>query len=97
MKAITLDRYNMDRRLRDLVDRVDDIDTALGRTPDVADGGIASAVIALITSAGAEAVGLAADSTRELAAVAADVLDDLGRTEQEVVETLRDLERQVAG
>jgi hypothetical protein len=95
MSTIAIDRYNMDRRLTDLVDCVDDVDTVLGRTPGVADGGIASAAIALVTSAAAESVGLAADATRALAAIADDVLDDLSLTEQQVTEALQDLERQV--
>jgi hypothetical protein len=95
MSRISVDRYNMDRRLRDLVDRTDDMDRELGRTPNVPDGGIASASIALITSAASEAVGLAADSIRALSAITHDVLSDQALTEQKITESITALEKEV--
>ncbi|WP_053353775.1 hypothetical protein [Leucobacter musarum] len=95
MTEISIDRVNMERRLNEVIDRVDTADAAIGRLPDAPDGGIASTFIAFITSAGVEAAGLTADTARALSVIAIDVIDDMDNTDVEIADELRDLEAEL--
>lgn len=92
MTEIYLDRYNMERRLGEVLERVDALDSAVGKLPDAPDGGIATSFITFIASAGAEASGLAADTARALSAIAIDVIEDLSNTDAEIAAQLKQLE-----
>lgn len=93
MSEIYLDRTGMELRLNTVVDRIDEVDAALGKMPAVPDGGIASSMMAFIASAGAEAAGLAANTARLLSAVAMDVLEDMSATDTRIAQELREMEK----
>ena len=93
--VISLDRDGMERRLVDVVTRVDAADSAIGKLPPNPDAGIASAFVSFITSAGAEAAGLAADLPRVLCGVAQEVIEDLANTDHEIAEQLREVEKEL--
>jgi hypothetical protein len=95
MTDISIDRVSMDKRMKEQVSDAADIDAPLGRMPPAVDGGIASAMIGFLVSAGAEAAGLVTDSHRALAAIASDVLDDLSLTEDEAVAELKKLHDEI--
>ncbi|WP_449283328.1 hypothetical protein [Leucobacter sp.] len=95
MTHIYLDRESMERRLADVIERVDAADTAIGGMPDTPDAGIATSLVAFIASAGAEASGLAADTARALSAIAIDVIDDMSNTDSMIAEQLREVEREL--
>lgn len=67
---------------------------AVCRPPDA---GIATSIIALIASAGAEAAGVANDATRGLSAITNDVLDDMTVKNEEIADHIRDIEEELDG
>ena len=95
MTEISVAREAVAEELAGLLDVVDEVDRAIGDRPAAADGGIASALIGLIASAGADAAGTSADTPRALVAVALDVLDDFALTDEQVAEQLRDFTEEV--
>jgi hypothetical protein len=97
MSDIYVDRDNMTSRLGEVLDRVDDLDQALGRRPSAPDGGIAAAMIGFIATAGGEASGVMADAERALAAIATDVLADFALTDEEASVVLEDFADELGG
>lgn len=95
MTDIYVDREGLEIRLQEVVARIDESDASLADLPPTPDGGIASSLIALIASAGAEAAGVANDATRALAAITTDVLNDLTLTNEEMAEEIRDIEEEL--
>ena len=91
MSEISIDRVNMTERMNTVVARVDDLDTTLGDRPSAPDGGIASALVGFIATAGVEATGIFADATRALAAITGDVMADFELTDAEIGEAIGDL------
>lgn len=92
MTDIYVDRDGMEIRLTEVVTRVDDSDAVLAELPPAPDAGIATSIIALIASAGAEAAGVANDATRALSAITSDVLNDMTLTNEEMAEEIREIE-----
>ncbi|OAN39051.1 hypothetical protein [Microbacterium sp. H83] len=95
MTDIYVDRDGMEIRLREVVARIDDSDAALADLPSAPDAGIATSIIALVASAGAEAAGVANDATRALSAITNDVLADMTLTNEEMAEEIRDIEEEL--
>lgn len=92
---ISIDRENMERRMGDVVDRVDTLDAALGDIPGPADGGPASALIGFIAAAGAEAANEFAGAVRLIDAITSDVLADTLAVDEEIAEDLSDVEAEL--
>ena len=92
MSDIYMDRDGMELRLKEVVARVD---SALGEFPSAPDAGIATSIIALIASAGAEAAGVANDATRALSAITHDVLNDMTFSNEEMADEIRDIEEEL--
>jgi hypothetical protein len=61
MSDILVERTMIEERMGVIIERTDAIDQALGAIPPAPDGGVATATIAFIATAGAEALGLTAD------------------------------------
>ncbi|MEV8264587.1 hypothetical protein [Microbacterium sp. NPDC077057] len=95
MTDIYMDRDGMELRLKEVVARVDESDSALGEFPPAPDAGIATSIIALIASAGAEAAGVANDATRALSAITHDVLNDMTLSNEEMADEIRDIEEEL--
>ncbi|UTT52701.1 hypothetical protein [Microbacterium maritypicum] len=95
MTDIYMDRDGMELRLKEVVASVDESDTKLGEFPSTPDAGIATSIIALMASAGAEAAGVANDATRALSAVTHDVLNDLTLSNEEIADEIRDIEEEL--
>lgn len=95
MTDIYVDRDGMEIRLREVVARIDESDATLADLPPAPDAGIATSIIALVASAGAEAAGVANDATRALSAITNDVLNDMTLTNEEMAEEIRDIEEEL--
>lgn len=95
MNDIIVDREGMANLLVRLTERMDEADTVRAGLPEAPDAGIATSLIAFVASAGAEAGGLAVDTSRLLSAVTLEVMDDLNATDSEVAEEFRDLEQEI--
>ena len=97
MTDIYVDRDGMEIRLREVIARIDESDATLSDLPSAPDAGIATSIIALIASAGAEAAGVANDATRRLSAITNDVLDDMTVKNEEIADHIRDIEEELDG
>jgi chromosome condensin MukBEF ATPase and DNA-binding subunit MukB len=92
---IYFDRDNMERRMGDVVDRVDELDAALADIPSATDAGAVSALIGFIAAAGAEAANEYAGAVRLIGAITVDVAQDITATEEEVTDVISDLESEL--
>jgi len=92
---IYMDRDNMERRMGDVVDRVDDLDAALTDMPAAVDGGAASALLGFIAAAGAEAANEYAGAVRLIGAITVDVMQNMSDTETEIADELSRLESEL--
>jgi hypothetical protein len=92
---IYMDRDNMERRMGDVVDRVDDLDAALTDVPPAVDGGSASALIGFIAAAGAEAANEYAGAVRLIGAITVDVMQNMSNTESEITDEISRLESEL--
>lgn len=92
MSDIYVDRVGMELRLREVIARIDDSDASLSALPSAPDAGIATSMIALIASAGAEAAGVANDAARALTAITNDVLEDMTLSNDAIAEQIRDIQ-----
>lgn len=93
--AIFMDRDNMVRRMNDVVDRVDELDAALGGMPEGADGGTATALIGFIAAAGAEAANEFGGAVRLIGAITDDVMTGAFASEAQVADELSALESEL--
>ena len=97
MTDIYVDRDGMEIRLREVIARIDESDATLSDLPSAPDAGIATSIIALIASAGAEAAGVANDATRGLSAITNDGLDDMTVKNEEIADHIPDIEEELDG
>lgn len=95
MNDIIVDRVGMGILVDRLTEFIDEADTLRRGMPEAPDGGTATSLIAFIASAGAEAGGLAVDTTHLLSAVTLDAMDDMNATDEQVAAELRELEQEV--
>ncbi|WP_159500000.1 hypothetical protein [Microbacterium sp. 18062] len=94
---IYMDRDNMQRRMGEVVDRVDQLDEALTDMPPAADAGAASALIGFIAAAGAEAANEYGGAVRLIGAITDDVMQDTFATEDQIADELSSLEAELEG
>ena len=94
MSEISIDGEKIDEFAADLQPMIDGVYASLRNVPSV-DGGIASNMIALITSAGAEASQTVADSYLALMALAREVVTDFAATEESAAGEFRAYESEI--
>ena len=90
MSEISIDPSGVTTILTTQLEATDALDQTLSAMPAAPNGGLASELIAFLTSAAAEAAALAADSTRGVSAIAADIVEDLDLTDAEATEMIND-------
>jgi len=94
MSEISIDGTQILHLSNELEPYVDDVYGALKNIPSV-DGGIASNMIAIITSVGAEASQVVPDSYLALMALAREVVKDFAANDEDAAQALRSYEAEI--
>ena len=94
MSEISIDGTQIEHLSSELAPYVDDVYGALKGIPSV-DGGGASNMIAMITSAGAEASQVVPDSYLALMALAREVVKDFAANDEDAAQQLRGYEAEI--
>lgn len=92
MNEISLDREGAEHQLKKIEDAATGIDDVLKNLPEAPDGGLASAIMSLITQTGVEASGIVAATYHSFHAVTTEVLDDMTLNEQGIAQEIREFE-----